>query len=180
MLNCSSGSGQDLSALASLPSLIGRLAVCWSACLNGCLPVRRLHKSNQINTFINFLANRKMPSLFQAIWTHGSQGNLSCPTRVVLSFLSPRSPSLSVHSVAIACRSKCCFRYLICHSANTTRQQQLQQSHSNLSTDGNRLSALHDPCNGPRERTRESRHYVRRLSCRRVKFPLPVPSAAWN
>lgn len=88
MLNCSSGSGQDLSALASLPSLIGRLAVCWSACLNGCLPVRRLHKSNQINTFINSLANRKMPSLFQAIWTHGSQGNLSCPTRVVLSFLS--------------------------------------------------------------------------------------------
>lgn len=121
MLNCSSGSGQDLSALASLPSLIGRLAVCWSACLNGCLPVRRLHKSNQINTFINSLANRKMPSLFQAIWTHGSQGNLSCPTRVVLSLLSPRSPSLPVHSMAIACRSKCCFRYLICHSANTTR-----------------------------------------------------------
>lgn len=122
MLNCSSGSGQDLSALASLPSLIGRLAVCWSACLNGCLPVRRLHKSNQINTFINSLANRKMPSLFQAIWTHGSQGNLSCPTRVVLSLLSPRSPPLSVHSVAIACRSKCCFRYLICHSANTATE----------------------------------------------------------
>lgn len=95
MLNCSAGSGQDLSALASLPSLIGRLAVCWSACLNGCLPVRRLHKSNQINTFINSLANRKMPSLFQAIWTHGSQGNLSCPTRVVLSFLSLLSSTLS-------------------------------------------------------------------------------------
>lgn len=95
MLNCSSGSGQDLSALASLPSLIGRLAVCWSACLNGCLPVRRLHKSNQINTFINSLANRKMPSLFQAIWTHGSQGNLSCPTRVVLSFLPALSSTLS-------------------------------------------------------------------------------------
>lgn len=91
MLNCSSGSGQDLSALASLPSLIGRLAVC----LRGCLPVRRLHKSNQINTFINSLANRKMPSLFQAIWTHGSKGNLSCPTRVILVPPLPLSFALS-------------------------------------------------------------------------------------
>lgn len=95
MLNCSAGSGQDLSALSSLPSLIGRLAVCWSACLRGCLPVRRLHKSNQINTFINSLANRKMPSLFQAIWTHGSKGNLSCPTRVVLAPLPALSSTLS-------------------------------------------------------------------------------------
>lgn len=128
------------------------------------------------------MANRKMPSLFQAIWTHGSKGNLSCPTRVIrftpLALRSFGGDRLSI-KMLFSISNLSFGQHNTTQHGNTATATEPQSNLSMLATGCLRCTILAtDP-----ERTRESRHYVRRLSCRRVKFPLPVStlrSAAWN
>lgn len=160
--------------------LAASLSGCLPACQPGCLVVAYIKVIKSTPSSTPFGYGRSVDGQPQNAFL--ISGNLD--SRLEGQFKLSHSrysfhSSLSDHSVAIACRSKCCFRYLICHSANTTQHNtatatEPQSNLSMLATGCLRCTILAtDP-----ERTRESRHYVRRLSCRRVKFPLPVHCSA--